>query len=30
MENTTAQGLGALLLAMDRAPIGIPDTRRRR
>lgn len=29
MENTTAQGLGALLLAMDRAPIGIPDTRRR-
>lgn len=29
MENTTAQGLGALLLAMDRAPIGMPDTRRR-
>ncbi len=29
MENTSAQGLGALLLAMDRAPIGIPDTRRR-
>ena len=29
MENTSAQGLGALLLAMDRAPIEIPDTRRR-
>ncbi|MFY2642954.1 c-type cytochrome [Achromobacter insuavis] len=30
MENASAQGLGALLLAMDRAPIEIPDTRRRR
>ena len=29
MENASAQGLGALLLAMDRAPIEIPDTRRR-
>lgn len=28
MENTTARGLGELLLAMDRAPIGIPDLRR--
>ncbi|WP_232732898.1 c-type cytochrome [Achromobacter ruhlandii] len=28
MENTSAQGLGALLLAMDRSPIDIPDTRR--
>lgn len=29
MESASAQGLGALLQAMDRAPIGIPDTRRR-
>ncbi|MFY3550866.1 c-type cytochrome [Achromobacter insolitus] len=30
MEGTTARGLGELLLAMDRAPIAIPDTRRER
>lgn len=29
MENTSAQGLGAQLQAMDRSPIDIPDTRRR-
>lgn len=28
MENTSARGLGDLLLAMDRAPIDIPDLRR--
>ncbi|WP_447919031.1 c-type cytochrome [Achromobacter aegrifaciens] len=30
MEGITARGLGELLLAMDRAPIAIPDTRRER
>ncbi|CAB3685607.1 hypothetical protein LMG3431_04600 [Achromobacter pestifer] len=29
MENTSAGGLGDLLLAMDRAPIAVPDVRRR-
>jgi hypothetical protein len=28
MEDTTARGLGELLLAMDRAPVAIPDIRR--